>query len=198
MQLISINWIRSAKERSNSDTTPFCSDAARGNGDRLFRNGSQADWTAISDPLLHSYGLKLIVKVGISDQIKEMRSPVNPDYRKAIKKGLNEFISICPGIDALFWESELLHPHFCLYEKAEEHTLKELAVIELGLIEEALEGRSTLIFYVPAPSLPVAKIHAQWLSLLCDEAGRRTVIAFSSVAADPTQDHAPLHPYWHA
>lgn len=157
--------------------------------------GVKVDWDIISN-FLHEYGLKLILKASISDQISEMHSPANPNYCDIVKKNLRDFFNTYKGIDYFFWESELLHPHFSQYKEAEEYTLQELVVKELHMIEEILEGEKVLIFYVPSPDIASAKMQASWLSALCDEARGKTIIAFSAVAGDPTQDHAMLHPFW--
>lgn len=155
----------------------------------------QTDWKAICT-CLHEYGLKIIVKASIIDQINEVHSPANKKFKKIVQNSIIEFRDAVQGIDFLFWESELLHPHYCQCKEADESTLKELVFMEMQSIEEALGNKTALIFYVPAPNLLTASIHSQWLSELTHEAAGKTIIAFSSFAGDPVHDHAPLHPFW--
>lgn len=154
------------------------------------------DWNAVG-VVLREYGLKMIVKVSLAEQAFAIHSPAYPRYQEVIEGSLREFLDTYIDIDYLFWESELLHPSFCTCRQAEEIPLKELVFHELKMLEQAI-GKTSLIFYVPSVDHSSAKIHSKWLSELCDQAGRHTIIAFSALSGDFTQDHVPLHPFWNA
>ncbi len=94
-----------------------------------------------------------------------------------------------PFLDAIFWESRGAQ------NSTLDATQTDLATEEMRTLEQALNGRSRLIFYVP-PDLKNPKRQARCLKTLCEEAGGKTTIAFSSRQGAPWQDHHPLHPFW--
>jgi hypothetical protein len=72
----------------------------------------------------------------------------------------------------------------------------DLVKEELRLIEQQLENKQSLIFYIPCHHLENSRRHSHWMQQLHDDAGKNSYIAFSAVAGLPTEDHQLPHPYW--
>jgi hypothetical protein len=91
-------------------------------------------------------------------------------------------------------EGHYLHQDY--REDAPEATLLDLTAAEIKLWENSLGNEMSLIYYAPTKGGDCAKQQAEWLSVLCDEMGRKSLLAFPVVSGDPTSDHLPMHPFW--
>lgn len=148
--------------------------------------------------LAHSYGLKVIVKSTpfLSEISKKSDCcPLSPSYQEQIIHHINLLLtSVVP--DYFFWESSLLDPGFSTHYSARDVTFSELVIKEMHLLENALNDKSQLIFFIPSSDIETAHAHAAWMPHLCDETRKKTIIAFSAVAGDYCADHLPPHPFW--
>jgi hypothetical protein len=149
--------------------------------------------------LVHAYGLKVIIKPALALDVVASQllcSPVNSAYRKWIMDSFSSLWQLLPSIDYVFWESGLLHADFAKDPLAKDMLMLELVSAEVNLLEQALPAKTFLIYYLPVLDSVSAKQQAIWISLLCDEVGEHTTIAFSAVAGDCFEDHLMPHPFW--
>lgn len=123
--------------------------------------------------------------------------PKDPNFLAKMHKALQALCQRLPFLDAIFFESGLLHPAFEQHPLAFDATRADLVLEEMRAVEEALAGRAALIFYVPTDRQN-PKREVTLLSTLCHEAGSKTAIAFSARHGAPWQDYLPLHPFWRA
>jgi len=145
----------------------------------------------------HEYGLKVILKPNIMPINKAIgRSPIDHLYVSAIQHSLREFIQKVPSLDFLFWEGDFLHPECRQHPSVYNLTLAEIVTAEVHMLEEALEGKIPLIYYVPSVDLVMSKQQSVWMPALCDEINISTTLAFSAVAGAPFADHLSPHPFW--
>ncbi|MCE5316664.1 MAG: hypothetical protein LLG04_04795 [Parachlamydia sp.] len=119
--------------------------------------------------------------------------PLDPSWRGRMIPCLDTLCRRIPNLCGIFWESGLLDPSYSSHSSASDATLADMVFEEMRILERAIDGRTRLIFYVPADKVGR---QAGWISSLCDEAGGETSIAFSSVKGHPWHDHLPLHPLW--
>lgn len=149
--------------------------------------------------LAQAFGLKVIVKscLFLSDASQKItRCPLCPSFRGHVIEHIHFLLTSVPSLNYFFWESSLLCTEFTSHIFARDATLSELVIKELQLLESALGARSQLIYYIPSPDSETAQQHAVWMSHLCDEAKKYTIIAFSAVAGDCYADHLSPHPFW--
>lgn len=147
--------------------------------------------------VFREYGLKIILKPDFEINDRSIvRSPLNPEYIKAIEMLISQFTNQVQDYDFLFWEGGFSHFNFFAYQAAEEYTLFELVVEEVRMIEKFLKNKTGLIYYVPTHDVHDGKKYAEWMPALCDEVSNFTTLAFSAVAGDPCLDHLEPHPFW--
>lgn len=143
--------------------------------------------------LAERWDRSLIIKPHLHPSLEG--SPRDPSWVDRMRHALDTLCQRLPFLDALFWESGLLNPSFAQHPSAADATEADLVLEEMRCVEKALGGRTSLIFYVPTDE-EHARRQSRWLPVICDEAGDRTSIAFSSFRGSPWHDHLSLHPFW--
>lgn len=124
---------------------------------------------------LHGFG----IKVGIKPRCNTSLSAIEPLLQRL-------------PIDAILWESAAQRDA-C----SKETTQADLHRNELGKLEKILSPFPCQLLYATRPTSPgQAAAQAAWLAELPEEAGSRTSIAFSTVAATYTADYLAPNPLW--
>lgn len=148
---------------------------------------------------LHEHGLKLAIKMNLfmpDTTNRPARCPLNPEYREWVMAACRGLLGEVPGVDYVLWESASLLPDFRQFKGAFEVTEYELVRDEVKLLEEALEDKAGLIFYLPSYDSVCASRQAAWMGALMDDMGRKTVLSFSAVSGGLFDDHREDHPVW--
>jgi hypothetical protein len=143
--------------------------------------------------ILHDYGLKVILKPNYKVPNK---CPMDPIYKESLQQALSEILKIIPNVDCIFWQGDVFSPESYQHPSASDATQIELVQADVSLIETALQGKASLIYYIPAQDHFMAAQQSKWLPSLCDEVGDKTILAFSAVAGNPCSDHLSEHPFW--
>lgn len=141
-------------------------------------------------------GLQPIVKplIPFASAKLNSRCPLDPAYTAFIKSSLKDLFHSLPTLDAIFWESQSLHPDFQAYSDAAEATQSELIHAEVKMVKSILGNDVKLIFYIPAQNYSTAQKQAKFIPKLCHDIDDNTIISFSTFAGSPWQDHLEMHP----
>ena len=115
------------------------------------------------------YGLKLIAQV-------------------ETQRELEQLLSNSLELDGIFWSGKA--------KKSAEETQLEQHCMQLRNLEEACLARCPLIYYVPLSKEGEAEEQAKWMPALQDNAGKKTIIAFSALSGPAWENHYALHPLW--
>jgi len=145
-----------------------------------------------------SYGLKVIIKVELLNQHEDKNGNGNGNCR--FSESLQELLlnKNNETIDYLLWEAAFDGVEDPISTSTSTSTQYDLALAEVQKLEIALQEKISLIYFVPSPDLASAHKQTKWLTKLCDDVGKKTLIAFSALAGSFYDDHLPLHPLWEA
>ncbi|MBT3394428.1 MAG: hypothetical protein HN411_04885 [Waddliaceae bacterium] len=143
--------------------------------------------------VIRSYGIKVIVKADIT---LEEQCPCNAHYRDAVEKEINSLSCLLNDVDYIMWESGFCNKNF--YGDAENATVYDLISNEVATIENALQGRSGLIYYLPYHENHNPSWQSSWLENLCNDASNGTIVAFSAVSGKAHESYRQEHPLWQA
>lgn len=123
---------------------------------------------------LRSFGLKVIVKPHLKH---------------------SSFEELSLNVDGIFWENNCLKPGHPLVRDA---TDADLVRAELHLVQQIVDQKKLLIYYIPTADSTMASRQAAWLPALCDEMRENAILAFPAVSGGLFEDHLPPHPFWEA
>lgn len=158
--------------------------------------------TAVDEPnfelnssleVIRSYGIKVILKPVF--QALSTKCPLDSRHVQSTHQCFQDLFKKAPAIDFIFHECCMVNPELLQDPSVRNATDYDLVIAELSMLEQALEGKASLIFYVPT-SPRHAHQQSKWLSLLCDDVGPKTIVAFSAVSGVPWADHLSPHPFW--
>lgn len=149
-----------------------------------FKGSSEDFQLSEMSAVIHSYGLKLIVKPQVVPEGCE---------KEVFHNLLTE--ELLSEIDFLFWEALFQREEFASHPSSADRLMKELIVEEVIELEKAVAGRAGLIYFFPEGERISPEQQSRWFGEICDEVGKETVVSFSATI-ESSGDTA--HPIWDA
>lgn len=147
--------------------------------------------------LFADFGLKLILKPFIYvDTSNFICSPLSLELSERVSSAIKQLLQEIPDIEYLFWTSLYENSDFQFHPLGRNKTKEEKTLIEMKILEKSLQSSTKLIYYLPCKNKKIAEEQSKWLLNLMKEAKSPTIIAFSSVAGPPSQDHLEIHPFF--
>jgi hypothetical protein len=143
---------------------------------------------------LHCQAYGIALYLHLSNQLATSPCPVDPSFKIYLQKSFRLLKDMV--YEGIVWESQLHHADFLRHSLANSFTEKEMVLEEIQGLETLIGEQKTLIYYLPTLNEQEAQRQAQWLVFIAHRVSSQTVLAFSSVAGEPSQDHLPLHPIW--
>lgn len=144
---------------------------------------------------LHDHGIQVILKPNFKTEISHNAPHKSKEYLKGV---LDELFQKFSTIDALFWESLWRTEAYLDGESSLDSTDAEIAFSEIQILENCLQNRSKLVFYMcdPEATLKEAERHAKWMINLLDAMNQGTLLAFNAVNGHIYDDYSNDHPLW--
>lgn len=144
---------------------------------------------------LHDHGIQVILKPNFKTEVSSKAPRKSKEYLEA---ALNALFLEYPAIDALFWESLWQTNAYHEDENALDATDAELTLSEIELLENSIQGRSKLIFYMASPNANKKEAirQAKWIVSLLDDMKKNSILAFNAVSGSAFDDFANDNPLW--
>lgn len=130
--------------------------------------------------ILHCYGLKLILK---------------PHANLELPIDLLAKDPFLDAIDFLLWEGLFQRKDFGRDFSTRDRLIKELVFEEVELLEKMVEERTRLIYFLPEGEQVSVEQQSNWISELCDEVGKETIVSFPAMVEN---SNVMAHPFWEA
>jgi hypothetical protein len=149
--------------------------------------------------LFGEYGIHLIIKPVVYTPPGDSSfflTPCEQQFVQRVKQALSDIRKVAPSLKYVLWESVYCDEDFHYHPSGREQTKFDKVCGELRLVEGELSDGTTLIYYLPTTDAAMARKQADWFSRFLNEAGERTICAFSAVAGSPEGDHLGSHPFW--
>jgi hypothetical protein len=144
---------------------------------QLGYNGVIMDTVPSDLQVFKGLGIKVIVKVN---------SPDSCPFDEEWDPGL----SALKGVDGVYWEGTYARPEYNKHRQARDCLQIDLAIRELQELENRLEDTCELIYGIDPQGA------VDWIPELMDEAGSKTMLAFSSLDGSPSLDHLNYSHLW--
>jgi hypothetical protein len=142
--------------------------------------------------IFQEYGIQLIFKP-IIDKTRIL-SPVDPNFSSSIQTLLKPILETGKASYILGDASIYIHHNTPFHVRDMLHC--DLAKLETQKLEEILNSKCRLIYYLPSLNEQIAEKQSKWIPNFSKTVSEKTIIAYSANTGDPLDDHLPPHPLW--
>lgn len=167
----------------------------------------QSNWELTSNPAaltldlksiiqqLHDHGIQVILKPNFKTDIS---TKALGKSQHDLEVAISELFQQYPKIDGLFWESLWQTNAYLEDEDALDSTDAEIALSEIEVLENCIQERAKLIFYMAAPVAGKKESlrQAKWIVSLLDDMKKNSILAFNAVSGSAFDDHASDNALW--
>lgn len=144
---------------------------------------------------LNDHAIKILIKPHFHLDLATAY-PSSTQLHDRLQDSIESLFKLFPKFEALFWESLCATPAYRNGAEAVDAIDAEIVLSEIRLLEQILQNRSKLIFYMPAVQQNEGLRQARLITHLIDDMGKNSVLAFNAVCGEFFDDHSGDHPLW--